>query len=102
MQKSLEAGALSGNDKLMFLREAFTFYYGVCPNPLPHEYEIICEAICDKYPELKDKLPLDDKKPWVSSDTFLYNTVLVCVNTILYADIKLKRITHDIKAHMYH
>ena len=49
----------------MFLREAFTFYYGICPNPQ------------SKYPELKDKLPVDEKKPWVSKDTFIQHSPCV-------------------------
>lgn len=61
----------------MFLREAFTFYYGICPNPLPHEYETMCETLCNKYPELKDKLPVDEKKPWVSKDTFIQHSPCV-------------------------
>ena len=78
VQKSLERGTLSGNAKLMFLREAFTFYYGICPNPLPHEYETMCETLCNKYPELKDKLPVDEKKPWVSLKIhFLHHSLCV-------------------------
>lgn len=66
VQKSLERGILTGNVKLTFLREAFTFYFGICPEPEPHEYDMMCATLCNKFPELKDKLPEDEKKPWVS------------------------------------
>ena len=65
VQKSLERGVLSGNAKLALLRESFTYYYGICPNPLVHEYDTMCKKLCEKFPELKDKLCADEKKPWV-------------------------------------
>ena len=80
VSKALESGPLAGNEKLMFLREVFTFYYGVCPNPLPCEYDKISEALCLKYPELQDKLPVDQGKPWVSYIIFIDHSCVLIHN----------------------
>jgi len=48
-----ENGQLSGNMKFAFLREAATFYHGLCPKPTQAEYGEMAKALCDKYPSLK-------------------------------------------------
>ena len=64
---SLEAakrGGLKGNTKLRLLREAATYYNGICPWPTAQEYAEMAKTICDKYPQLKDKMPLNGEY-WV-------------------------------------
>ena len=61
-----ENGQLTGNVKFAFLREAATFYHGLCPKPTQAEYGEMAKTLCDKYSSLKDKGAIDGKKlPWV-------------------------------------
>lgn len=63
--KALETGELEGNDQLCLLREAAGFFSGYCPNPSPAEYIIMSKTLCDHYPMLKDRKPVDGEY-WVS------------------------------------
>jgi len=61
-----ENDQFTGNMKLTFLREAATFYHGLCPKPTQGEYGEMAKTLCDKYPTLKDKGATDGKyPPWV-------------------------------------
>ena len=62
--KALATGELEGNDKLCFLREATNFYSGYCSNPSSAEYLVMAKTLCDRFPMLKDKKPIDGEY-WV-------------------------------------
>ena len=64
-----EQGKMVGCNKFRMLREACSFYQGICPNPTPSEYTIMLQTLCDRFPQIKDKLPENDDEYWVS--TFL-------------------------------
>ena len=51
--------------KTRLLREASTFYYGLCPHPTHDEYVTMAVALCDKFEQLRDKKPVQGKY-WVS------------------------------------
>ena len=64
---SLEAakrGGLVGNTKLRLLHEAATYYNGKCPWPTTQEHAEMAKTMCDKYPQRKDKMPLNGEY-WV-------------------------------------
>ena len=42
-------------NRFFLLREAVTFYKGICPNPTSEEYTAMAKTLCHEYPELKDK-----------------------------------------------
>ena len=65
LTKSIEKKNLCGNVKLSLIRESCEFYYNICPNPTPDEYQVMAKTLCDKYPELKNKLPVNGAY-WVS------------------------------------
>ena len=64
-----EQGKMVGCNKFRMLREACSFYRGICPNPTHSEYTIMAQTLCEKFPQIKDKLPENDGEYWVS--TFL-------------------------------
>ena len=45
---------------------AHYFYYGICPYPTPKEYETMGKLLCDKYSDLKNKIPVNGSY-WVSN-----------------------------------
>ena len=65
LSKSIEEKKISGNVKLCLIRESCEFYYSICPNPTPVEYQVMAKTLCDQYPELKNKLPINGAY-WVS------------------------------------
>ena len=52
---AIEKNQLIGLSRFRFLREAAEFYFGICPKPTSNEYTRMAQALCDKYPQLKDK-----------------------------------------------
>lgn len=60
---AIEKNQLIGLSRFRFLREAAEFYYGICPKPTSSEYTRMAQALCDKYPQLKDK---ECEEYWVS------------------------------------
>ena len=60
----LAQNGVKANNKFL-LREAASFYNGLCPNPTTNEYVTMAKTLCNKYPELKDKQPVNGKY-WVS------------------------------------
>ena len=64
--EACERGELTGTLKLSLLREASAFYYGLCPKPTPTEYVTMAKTLCNKFPQLKDKRPINGEY-WVSS-----------------------------------
>jgi len=63
---AIETNQLKGTKKLALLREASLYYYGYCQNPTPDEYNTMARVLCEKYPQLKDKLGQYDFHDWVS------------------------------------
>ena len=55
--EGFERGELTGTLKLRLLREASSFYYGICPKPTPLEYTTMAKTLCNRFPQLKDKRP---------------------------------------------
>ena len=67
--ETLEAegkGEMVGCNKFRMLREACSFYRGICLNPTPSEYTIMAQTLCERFPQIKDKLSTDGKY-WVSN-----------------------------------
>ena len=64
--KAEEQEKMVGCNKFRMLREAYSFYHGICPNPTASEYTIMAQTLCEKFPQIKDKT---DCEYWVS--TFL-------------------------------
>ena len=60
--KNIIANGIQGSKRFFLLREAVTFYEGICPNPTSDEYTAMAKTLCHGYPELKDK----GNKYWVS------------------------------------
>ena len=58
----ISASGYERNNRFFLLREAVTFYEGICPNPTSEEYTAMAKTFCHEYPELKDK----GEKYWVS------------------------------------
>ena len=50
----IKISKISGNLKYRMLCECASFYYGLCPEPTPSEYQEIAKTICNKYPMLQD------------------------------------------------
>ena len=69
--RAIEHQNLVGNHKLGLVREACEFFYSLCPYPTPKEYEIMARTLCDKYPELKNKIPVNGSY-WVR---FIFNNI---------------------------
>lgn len=64
---------LTGVSKLRLLREAALFYYGICPLPTPNEYITMAKTLCNAFPQLKDKKPLEGRYwVWLSDLCKLY------------------------------
>ena len=57
-------GQMVGCNKYRMLREACSFYRGICPNPTPSEYTIMAQILCEKFLQIKDKHPQGGKH-WV-------------------------------------
>ncbi len=74
--KSFQNNEIRGNVKLTLIREACEFYYGICPNPNAAEYQIMAQTLCDKYPELKNKLPVNGAY-WVKLIIYIIITFLI-------------------------
>ena len=64
--KAIADNKILGNNKLALIRECSLFYYGLCPYPTPKEYETMAKLLCDKYPDLKNKIPVNGSY-WVSN-----------------------------------
>ena len=64
--RAIENKQLLGIMKTRLLRQAASFYWGLCPRPTHDEYVAMSIALCDKYPQLRDKMPSQGKY-WVSS-----------------------------------
>ena len=64
VQAGVKAGTVKGDLKLRLLRESAMFFYGMCPRPLPKEYQAMAITLCDVCPQLKDKTK--DACNWVS------------------------------------
>ena len=62
--KEIISSGIKGNNRFFLLREAVTFYEGICPNPTTDEYTTMAKTLCHKYPELKDK----GNKYWVRAN----------------------------------
>lgn len=53
----------------------------------------MCETLCNKCPELKDKLPVDEKKPWVSLKIhFLHHSLCVSKHNCDVGRRELKKV----------
>ena len=77
---TIEANKLAGVMKTRLLRQAATFHWGLCPSPSPEEYTETAVALCNKYKQLKDTMPLKGKY-WVS---YLFSIIAVLIkNAIL-------------------
>ncbi len=66
-KQAVEQGELAGHIKLRLLREASCFYQGICPQPTATEYVTMAKTLCQKYPQLQDKRPINGES-WVSSN----------------------------------
>ena len=53
--KDIISNGIKGNNRFFLLREAVSFYEGICPHPSTEEYTVIAKTLCHAYPELKDK-----------------------------------------------
>ena len=51
--------------KTRLLRQAATYYWGLCPRPMHDEYVTMAVTLCDKYEQLRDKKPVGGKY-WVN------------------------------------
>lgn len=66
-----DSSKLTGVKQMRFLRRASEFYWGICPRPTPNEYVMMAITLCDKYPKLKDKKPLNGQY-WVCIKACIY------------------------------
>ncbi len=62
---AIERGDLLGTAKTRMLREAATFYFGICSGRYFSDYTTIAKTLCKEYPQLRDKMPTNDGY-WVS------------------------------------
>ena len=56
VMKALSNNSLQGNAKLALIREAGLFYYGLCPQSTPAEYDTMAKTLCDRFQLSKTKL----------------------------------------------
>ena len=68
---AIKNNQLKGIMKTRLLRQAATFYWGLCPWPTHDEYVTMAVTLCDKFPQLKDKKPLHGQY-WVSRSVFTH------------------------------
>ena len=59
LEQSIQKENVSGNMKLTLIREASEFYCGICPNPTASEYQTMAKTLCDEFPSLKNKIPVN-------------------------------------------
>lgn len=62
---AIERGDLLGTAKTRMLREAATFYFGVCSGRCASDYITVAKTLCREYPQLRDKMPTNGEY-WVS------------------------------------
>ena len=60
--QALDNNQITGIFKIRLLRQAASFYHGICPKPTHDEYVSMAKTLCDHYPQLKDKQPAKDIK----------------------------------------
>ena len=63
--ESIANEQLMGNMKIRLLREAATYYHGLCPRPNQTEYTSMSQMLCEKFPQLRDKMPRNNEY-WVT------------------------------------
>ena len=63
--RAIENKQLLGIMKTRLLRQAASFYWGLCPRPTHDEYVAMSITLCDKYPQIRDKMPSQGEY-WVS------------------------------------
>ncbi len=67
---------LKGLMKTRLLREASRFYWGICRRPTHDEYVAMSIALCDEYPPLKDKKPINGKY-WVRRGIIMIDLISI-------------------------
>ena len=62
---AIKNNQLKGVMKTRLLRQAAVFYWGLCPRPTHDEYVTMAVTLCENFPQLKDKKPINGAY-WVS------------------------------------
>ena len=62
---AIKNNQLKGVMKTRLLRQAAVFYWGLCPRPTHGEYITMAVTLCENFPQLKDKKPINGAY-WVS------------------------------------
>ena len=73
MCKSIQNNEIRRNVKLTLIREACEFIMAYALTP---EYQIMAQTLCDKYPELENKLPVNGAY-WVKLIIYIIITFLI-------------------------
>ena len=60
MTKAIDNNNIKGTFKIRLIRQAASFYHGICPRPTHDEYMSMAVTLCDKYGQLKDKKPTNN------------------------------------------
>ena len=55
--QAIDKNSVKGILKIRLIRQAASFYYGICPRPTHDEYTSMAKTLCEKYGDLKDKKP---------------------------------------------
>ena len=68
---AINTDRLKGIMKTRLLRQGSVFYWGLCPRPTQSEYNEMSTALCDRFPQLKDKRPVNGRY-WVCEKIHKY------------------------------
>ena len=76
---AINTDSLKGIMKTRLLCQASAFYWGLCPRPTQSEYDEKSTALCDRFPQLKDKRPVNSRY-WVCEKIHKYYTCIIMHN----------------------
>ena len=58
--QAIDNNQITGIFKIRLIRQAASFYCGICPKPTHEEYMTMARTLCDRYAQLKDKKPTNN------------------------------------------
>lgn len=58
--RAIDNNQITGIIKIRLIRQAASFYCGICPKPTHDDYVNMAKTLCDHYAQLKDKRPANN------------------------------------------
>ena len=56
VRQAIRTKSVKGGIKIRLIRQAGQFYYHLCPQPTPSEYQCMAVTLCENYSQLRDKI----------------------------------------------